>query len=41
MFIFRRPGHRWLVGLVIATVVSLASVKATDLNPAALNIQSA
>jgi hypothetical protein len=35
-----RPTHRWLAGLVIATVVSLASVKATDLNPAALIYKS-
>ena len=36
MPIFRRSSHRWLVGLAVATVVSLATVKATDLNPAAL-----
>jgi len=36
MTIFRRPSLRWLAGLVIAGLVSLASVKATDLNPAAL-----
>jgi hypothetical protein len=36
MAIFRRLNHRWLIGLAIATLVSLASVKATDLNPAAL-----
>ena len=36
MSIFRRFNYRWLIGLTIATVVSLASVKATDLNPAAL-----
>jgi hypothetical protein len=36
MPIFRRFSHRWFIGLMIATVVSLASVKATDLNPAAL-----
>ena len=40
MSIFRRPRHRWLAGLVIATVVSLGSVKATDLNPAALIFKS-
>jgi hypothetical protein len=36
MSIICRPTYRWLAGLVIATVVSLAAVKATDLNPAAL-----
>jgi len=36
MFFFLRPGYRWLIGLAIATVISLAAVKATDLNPAAL-----
>ena len=40
MSIFRRTGYRWLAGLVIATVVSLGSVKATDLNPAALIFKS-
>jgi len=36
MPIFRRPIYRWLAALAIAAFVSLASVKATDLNPAAL-----
>ena len=40
MTIFRRPSLRWLAGLVIASVVSLASVKATDLNPSALIYKS-
>ena len=40
MSIFRGPSHRWLLGLVIGTVVSLGSVKATDLNPAALIFKS-
>jgi hypothetical protein len=40
MSIFRWASHRWLAGLVIASVVSLASVKATDLNPAALIYKS-
>ena len=40
MPIFRKPRQRWLAGLVIAGFVSLASVKATDLNPAALIYKS-
>jgi hypothetical protein len=39
MSIMRRPLHRWLAALAIATVVSLGSVKATDLNPAAISIK--
>jgi hypothetical protein len=39
MPIFRKLRHRWLVALVIATIVSLGSVKATDLNPAAISIK--
>jgi hypothetical protein len=40
MSIFCRPTHRRLAGLVIAAVVSLTSVKATDLNRAALIYKS-
>jgi hypothetical protein len=40
MPIFRKPRRRWLAGLLIAGFVSLASVKATDLNPAALIYKS-
>jgi hypothetical protein len=40
MPIFRKPRERWLAGLVIAGFVSLASVRATDLNPAALIYKS-
>ena len=40
MPIFREPRQRWLAGLAIAGFVSLASVKATDLNPAALIYKS-
>jgi hypothetical protein len=39
MSIMRRRIQRWLFGLMIATVVSLGSVKATDLNPAAISIK--
>ena len=40
MPIFRKPRRRWLAGLLIAGFVSLASVRATDLNPAALIYKS-
>jgi hypothetical protein len=40
MQILKRPTYRWLAGFIIATVISLGSVKATDLNPAALIFKS-
>ena len=39
MPISSRPSHRWLVAVAIAAVVSFGSVKATDLNPAAISIK--
>jgi hypothetical protein len=36
MTVIFKPGWRWMIPLAIATVVSLGSVKATDLNPAAI-----
>jgi hypothetical protein len=39
MLTSRKPRWHWLIPLAIMTVVSLGSVKATDLNPAAINIK--
>ena len=39
MPISRRPRHLWLVALAIVAVASIGSVKATDLNPAAISIK--
>jgi hypothetical protein len=36
MLTFNKPKRYWLVALLIAVVVSLASAKVTDLNPAAI-----
>ena len=39
MFRFMKIRRSWLLALAVATVVSLTTVKATDLNPAAINIK--
>ena len=39
MHISHRLRHTWLVALAIGTVVSIGSVKATDLNPATIAIK--
>ena len=39
MHISHRLRHTWLIALAIMTAVSIGSVKATDLNPAAISIK--
>ena len=39
MHISNRPSHTWLIPLAILLAMSLGTVKATDLNPAAINIK--
>ena len=39
MHISKRLRHTWLIPLALLFVVSLGTVKATDLNPAAINIK--